>query len=70
MSRFRKSFQKQINEKRIDAVIRLADKLKTLKSSTEKNITKKSLANTSDSENWKEYTENEKNHDDKQHQRS
>jgi len=38
-----KSFQKQINEKRIDAVIRLADKLKTLKSSTEKNITKKSL---------------------------
>lgn len=39
-----KSFQKQINEKRIDAVGRLADKLKTLKSSTEKNITKKSFA--------------------------
>ena len=39
-----KSFQKQINEKRIDAVGRLADKLKTLQSSTEKNITKKSLA--------------------------
>lgn len=38
-----KSFQKQINEKRIDAVSRLADKLKTLKSSTEKNITKKSF---------------------------
>jgi hypothetical protein len=39
-----KSFQKQINEKRIDAVGRLADKLKTLQSSTEKNITKKSFA--------------------------
>lgn len=38
-----KSFQKEINEKRIDAVKRIADNLKLLKSSTEKNITKKSF---------------------------
>jgi hypothetical protein len=38
------SFKSDIQEKRIDAVKRIADKLKTLKSSTETKITKKTLS--------------------------